>query len=598
MNDTAINMLNEKQQKAVLHAHGPSIILAGAGSGKTRVLVQKVLQLIEKESVPPSSIVMITFTNKAAKEMKERIQRAVGADISLGYVGTFHSFCCRLLRIEGHHIDIDHNFTIYDDNDQFDLIKAILKKMDTKKFTPSYFVHRISQAKNQIISPERYIEVFADYGAALTAEVYFQYQKELQKNHALDFDDLIIRLIYLLQSHPEVLEKYQEKYRYLLVDEFQDTNSAQYELTRILGSKYHNVTVVGDFSQSIYSWRGADIQNLKKFEENFPQTLTFHLEQNYRSTQAILSFAYDVISKNQTHPVLELFTENGEGEEIEIKECVNEEEEARFVAREIEDLESESESTYSDFAVLYRTNAQSRIIEELFLRYGIPYTLIGGTRFYERKEIKDVLSYLRLMLNPQDSMAMERIKKLGKGRFEKYRALHQRISGEIEAHETNEIMELIFSETGYLETYDAHDEEDYGRLENIKELKSVAVQFPKLGEFLEQVALVESEYFEGEKNGNSERVRLMTLHQAKGLEFSYVFITGVEEGILPHSRSTEDLFQLEEERRLLYVGITRARRKLYLSYAKRRFIFGRPMYGKKSRFISDEDENNDPTNYW
>ncbi len=589
MQEISFTHLNKKQQEAVKHGEGPSVILAGAGSGKTRVLVNKVENLVQNHKIDPLSILMITFTNKAASEMKKRV------GIKLGYVGTFHSFCCQILRRDGVHIGIDHNFTIYDDDDQGNLIKIVLKKLDSKKYTPSYFQYRISAAKNQLITPARYLDVFSDYGASLTAEVYEKYQKELEQNKAVDFDDLIMKVCELFTKHPPVLAKYQDKYRYILVDEYQDTNYSQYMLTKLISAKYKNITVVGDFSQSIYSWRGADIRNLEKFNEEFPNVKIFNLEQNYRSTQTILDFAYDVISKNQTHPVLHLFTENERGEDIQYYQADNEEAEAIFVASEIERLVRVGD--YSLFAVLYRTNAQSRVIEEAFLNYGIPYTLIGGTRFYERREIKDVLSYLRLFVNNEDQIATDRIKKLGKKRWSEFVAFYKETASQFSEFSTVELMERIFNRTGYLDMYNLHDEEDYMRLENIKELKSVAINFPKPVEFLEQIALVESEYFEGEKKKkNSEGVRLTTLHQAKGLEFEYVFIVGLEEGILPHSRSVDNQFQLEEERRLFYVGITRARQKLYITYAKRRFIFGRRNEAMKSRFIRSEDE--DVTSSW
>lgn len=590
MDQISFNHLNAHQREAVLHIEGPSVILAGAGSGKTRVLVNKVTNLVKKHKADPKSILMITFTNKAASEMKARLTSP------LGYVGTYHSFCGQVLRRDGHHLGIDRNFTIYDDDDQGEVIKTVLKKMDTKKHTPSYFSYRISAAKNQLIPPDRYLNVFSDYGASLTAEVYEKYQKMLERNHAIDFDDLIMKTCELFTKHEQVLDKYQEKYRYILVDEYQDTNYAQFVLTRQLGRKYKNITIVGDFSQSIYSWRGADIRNLEKFSEDFPDAKIFNLEQNYRSTQSILDFAFDVISKNQTHPILHLYTTNVKGEEVNFYQAENEEAEAIFIASEIERLLRGGD--YSKFAVLYRTNAQSRVIEEAFLNYGIPYMLVGGTRFYERREIKDVLSYLRLFVNTEDEVARERIKKLGKKRWTEFANLYTEIADRYQEMSTVELMERVFNKTGYLDMYNSTDEEDYTRLENIKELKSVAVNFPRPTEFLEQVALVESEYFEGEKrNKNREGARLMTLHQAKGLEFDTVFIVGLEEGILPHSRSVDDQFQLEEERRLFYVGITRAREKLYITYTKRRFIFGRRNEAMKSRFIRRDDEE-DPTNTW
>ncbi len=593
MSTNLLSQLNKNQKEAVQITSGPSVILAGAGSGKTRVLVAKVIYLAKHEKVDPKSIVMITFTNKAAKEMKERIQR-LAKDPSkspLGYIGTFHSFCCQILRRDGEHMGLDSNFSIYDTDDQQAVIKKILKKNDISRLTPSFFLNRISDAKNLVVSPEKYLDVFSFYRAPEVAHVYDEYQKELLRNKAVDFDDLIMKAVQLFTYHPEVLEKYQERYKYLMVDEFQDTNYAQYVFTRLLGSKYKNVTVVGDFSQSIYSWRGADIRNLEKFTQDFPETKTVNLEENYRSTQTILDYAYDIISKNQSHPVLHLFTSNEKGDEIEFYEADNEEDESRYVSRSIEKIMRERGLEYSDFAVLYRTNAQSRAIEESFLHYGIPYTLIGGVRFYERKEIKDILSYLRLFVNPSDEIALERIKKLGKRRWTAYKELWEKTRDTYNDFTTTELMERVFLATGYLDQFDVDNEEDYARLENIKELKSVAHAFPTVVAFLEQVSLVESEYSQGEKTGRSrDGVRLMTLHQAKGLEFPVVYIVGLEEGILPHSRSIDDTLQLEEERRLFYVGITRAREQLKITYARRRYIFGRRSEGLKSRFIRTEED--------
>jgi len=580
--------LNPQQKKAIEHVNGPSIVLAGAGSGKTRVLVHKVLNLIENHDVDPRSIVMITFTNKAAREMKDRIVAITENKTALGYIGTFHSFCAMILRRDGEYIGIPHSYTIYDDGDQQQLLKQILKKKQSK-FSSRFFSAKISDAKNQLVSPERFIKVFSFYRSAQVAEVYHQYQKELQKNDALDFDDLLMKVVDLFRMHKPILEKYQNRYQHLLVDEFQDTNVAQYIIAKKLSHIHKNVTVVGDFSQSIYSWRGADIANLEKFSEDFEGSQTINLEQNYRSTQKILDFAYEIISENQTHPILHLYTDAEPGDDVEIIEVEDEEEEATYIAERIQDVAHEID--YSEIAVLYRTNAQSRSIEELFLHFGIPYALIGGTRFYDRKEVKDILCYVRLLLHPDDSVALERILKLGKRRFQKFKELFLQIKDSVLETPTAEIMELIFDKTEYLGLYDPDISEDYERLENIKELKSVAMTFPNLVDFLEQVALVESEYFEGEKSGKSkDGVRLMTLHQAKGLEFTHVFITGLEEGLLPHSRSIDDIYQLEEERRLFYVGVTRAKKNLVITHAKRRFIFGRRNVSMKSRFIRSGDE--------
>lgn len=581
MKSSILTQLNHQQKDAALYNGGSSVILAGAGSGKTRVLIAKVINLIENHHVDPNSILMITFTNKAANEMKSRI----GSSYTLGYVGTFHSFCARILRIDGQFIGLKKYFLIYDDNDQQGLIKAVLKKIKfDKKYTPSYLLNRISAAKNQLISPERYLDVFSDFASSDTNLIYQAYQKELRENNALDFDDLINMTIKLFKKNKQILAKYQEKYRYILVDEFQDTNYVQYYLTKLLSEKYKNITVVGDFSQSIYSWRGAEIENLKKLQKDLPRTKQFLLEKNYRSTRPILDFAYKIISGNTTHQILALFTDKKGGEEVVRYEARNEEEEGIYLADVIHSLIGKYE--LSDIAVLYRTNAQSRAIEEVLLHRAIPYILVGGTRFYERKEIKDILSYLRLLLNPVDKLSIERIKKIGKTKFEKFKKYYEENRDSMENKNTAKIIEEIFQATDYLKQFNPDDEEDYSRIENIKELKSVAVLFPSLQDFLEQVALVESEYFEGEKGAKSKSVvKLMTLHQAKGLEFSVVFIVGVEEGILPHSRSLDDNYSLEEERRLFYVGITRAKERLYITYARQRFIFGSRTYSLKSRFL-------------
>ncbi len=575
------NNLNDSQKQAVLYIKGPSIILAGAGSGKTRVLISKVINLIKNYNINPRRILMITFTNKAAEEMKKRI----GINYQLGYIGTFHSFCAKILRIDGEKIGLKKNFLIYDENDQISLIKSILKKIDiNKKLTPFYFLNRISAAKNKMISFSRYLSFFSDYNASDVVLIYEQYEKELKKNNAVDFDDLLNKTVELFLEKKDILKKYQEHYQYILVDEFQDTNFVQYILTKLLGESHKNITIVGDFSQSIYSWRGAEIENLKKFEKDFPESKIFYLEKNYRSTQPILDFAYKVISQNQTHPILNLSTDKKRGEDIVFYEAENEEDEGFYITDIINNLKNNY--SLSNIAVLYRTNAQSRIIEEVFLHRGIPYILIGGTRFYERKEIKDVLSYLRLIINPNDKLSLERILKIGKNRFRKFQEYYQKNKDYLLQKNTNDLIEDIFKATNYLDQYDVNDEEDYSRIENIKELKSVALNFPNLIDFLEQVSLVESEYFEGEKNNkNKDAVKMMTLHQAKGLEFSVVFIAGVEDGILPHSKSIDDIFSIEEERRLFYVGITRAKERLFITYAKKRFIFGGISYFLKSRFL-------------
>jgi DNA helicase-2/ATP-dependent DNA helicase PcrA len=585
--------LNSKQKESVINYGGPTVILAGAGSGKTRVLVTKVVYLIKEKKIDPLTIVMLTFTNKAAAEMKERINKQLKGKANLGFVGTYHSFCVRILRQFWEPAGLDKNFIIYDDDDQKTLIKQIISEKKLEKKTPSYFSYYISLAKNQMITPENFLESFKFLSSALVADVYFHYQKKLEINRGVDFDDLLIKTVYLFQKNKHVLDYFQNKFQYFLVDEFQDTNFVQYLLTKLLAEKSKNITVVGDFSQSIYSWRGADITNLKKFENDFEGTKTFYLEENYRSTQKILDFAYNVISKNSTHPILHLFTDNKPGEDVVFYQADNEQAEAIYVAEEIVRLISVNNIIEPpNFAILYRTNAQSRVLEEVLLRYGIPYILVGGTRFYERKEIKDILAYLKLLINPNESVSLERIKKLGKNRFEKFKNLYEEMKDKLDIYPTDEIMEKLFETVEYLKMYDSEDPDDFSRLENIKELKSVALSFPKLLDFLEQVALVESEYSQHEKEtkGN-RRLVLMTLHQAKGLEFDHVFIVGVEEGLLPHSRSIDDQFQLEEERRLFYVGITRAKKTLYITNTRKRFIFGQQGYSTPSRFIEDEQNS-------
>ena len=581
MNTQIFNHLNSEQKKAVEYLNQSSIILAGAGSGKTRVLVAKVISLINF-GVNPKNILMITFTNKAASEMKNRI----GPSHKIGFVGTFHSLCAMILRIHSHLIGITNQFIIYDENDQINLLKNILKEghLD-KKYTAYFFLNRISSAKNQMISPSHYQKSFSDHNSQMTALVYEQYQKKLRANRAVDFDDLLMLVVELFNTHKDILDKYQNRFKYILVDEFQDTNYTQYLLTQLLADKYKNITVVGDFSQSIYSWRGAEIHNLVNFQKHFPNTVTFYLKKNYRSSKTILSYAYQIIAKNQTHPILELYTDNHQGEDVVFYEANNEQEEAIFIVMTIERLKERYD--YDEIAILYRTNAQSRAIEEAFLHSSLPYVLIGGTRFYDRKEIKDVISYLRLLVNPIDQLSRDRIQKLGKRRWQKFQEYYKQYNQQIKKT-TDEIIEELFKATDYLSLFDEEQEEDYSRLENIKELKSVALSFPDINQFLEQIALVESEYSADEKTSQLKNgVKLMTLHQAKGLEFKVVIIVGLEEGILPHSKSQDSLHEIEEERRLFYVGITRAKELLYITYARQRFIFGQRSYSIKSRFLDE-----------
>lgn len=589
MTHDLLNDLNPEQKKAVLQTEGPMIVLAGAGSGKTRVLTYKVMYLILKMGITPEEILMVTFTNKAAGEMKERIHKFLttsGDDTLSGqpFIATFHSLCARILRLDGKRLGISNRFVIYDDNDQLDVIKEAMRLLmiSIKDFKPSSVLATISGAKNELIYEDEYGTFARGHFQQTVAKIYPVYQKILRDNDALDFDDLILQTVKLFKQNPEILKKYQERFRYILIDEYQDTNRAQYVLSRLLASKNKNICVVGDFSQSIYSWRGADYRNLIKFSNDFKDTKTFSLSQNYRSTQKILDAASAIIAKNTSHPVLKLWTENQSGEELEIYEATNEQDEADFIIRMIISL---GVSKLSDVAVLYRTNAQSRVVEEALLHHGIPYLLIGGTRFYERKEIKDVLSYLRHTANKKEIISLKRIEKLGKARLKRFVQF-------LEDHPntdripTIELLDTILEATHYLEIYDEHDEEDRARLENIKELRSVAISFPNLTEFLENVALVEQEYTNGHQEKQSRNtVTLMTLHAAKGLEFPVVFMIGMEEGLFPHSRSLMDKQELEEERRLCYVGMTRAKERLFLTHARRRLFFGQKATNTISRFL-------------
>ena len=590
MDNNFLKDLNSKQKQAVLHTDGPTIILAGAGSGKTRCITYKVLSLIGK-GINPLNILCLTFTNKAANEMKERVQKFVTTSHSQitnhqsPTISTFHSLCAKILRIDGKYIGISSRFVIYDEQDSQDAIKEAMKKLgiSIKDFKPTSILATISQAKNELITSTEYIQYARGYFQETVGRIYPVYQSILKDNDALDFDDLLVKAIGLLEKNPTVLEKYQNKFRYILVDEYQDTNHAQYALTKMLADKFKNICVVGDFSQSIYSWRGADFRNLTKFKNDFKDVATFALSQNYRSTQKILDAASSVIAKNTTHPVLKLWTENPEGEDLTIYEAGNEHNEVEFIITQIANLR------YSDVAVLYRINAQSRAIEEVFIHQGIPYVLIGGTKFYERKEIKDVLAYLRVLANPKDMVSYKRIEKLGKGRLEKFLDFQQKVDAT-----TIDILDQVLKKTEYLSLYDEKDEEDRQRLENIKELRSVAIEFPSLTNFLENVALVEQEYLPDVINANGEKknaVTLMTLHAAKGLEFPVVFMIGMEEGLFPHSRSLMEKNQLEEERRLCYVGMTRAKQKLFLSYTKQRLFFGQRMSNIVSRFILELPED-------
>lgn len=589
-----LNELNTEQKKAVQSTDGPNLILAGAGSGKTRVLTVKVAYLMLEKHVDPSSILMVTFTNKAAGEMKERIITLLGGKTELPFAGTFHSFCAKVLRSKGSAIGVPINFTIYDSQDQLDAVKDVMKEADIsiKDFHPHSVLTTISEAKNELIGPLEYPQYAHGFFQETVARVYLLYQKKLIENSALDFDDLLMRTVELFTKHPDILGSYQEQYRYILVDEYQDTNHAQYALTKQLAKRYKNITIVGDASQSIYRFRGADFTNITNFKHDYKNAKEFHLEQNYRSTQTILDAATNVISKNTSHPILKLWTEKTGGESIMLYEARTEHDEALFLVTTI----LQSQRPYTDFAVLYRTNAQSRTIEEAFLRSGIPYVLVGGTRFYERKEIKDVVAYLKLLTNPKDTVSYNRIEKLGKGRLAKFMSYADVVKKDTRliSDTTLQLMDHVLEKTDYLSLYDANIEEEASRLENIKELRSVAAEYPTLQDFLEVVALLEDQYLKKRsktKDTKHNAVTLMTMHAAKGLEFSVVFIVGMEEGLFPHNRSLMDRDELEEERRLCYVGVTRAKERVYLTYANRRLFFGTRTQNMISRFIADIPEH-------
>ena len=592
MSNCILSHLNSAQQEAVKKTDGPILILAGAGSGKTRCLTYKIAFLIKEKGVDPTRILAVTFTNKAAGEMKERVVKILQRKTNLPLISTFHSFCARILRKEGKYIGLSPNFAIFDTSDQLSLVKKAMKKLGVeKKFSPKAILSAISNAKNELILEEEYSQYARDYFQKTTAKVFFEYQKLLAKNNALDFDDLLLKTVLLFQENKKILEKYQEKFRYILIDEYQDTNHAQYVLTKLLAGKWQNLCVVGDCSQSIYGFRGADFRNVLNLKKDFPNLVVFHLEQNYRSTQNILDAAFFVIRKNKTHPILKLWTKNPKGEPIFLFEAESEYEEANFVSNTIQ--ESLQAFSLSDFAVLYRTNAQSRVFEEVFLHLGLPYILVGGINFYERKEIKDVLAFLRMIHNPKDSASFLRIEKLGKRKAKSFLDFIKEKN--FEEKTTLEILDLVLEKTSYLERFNPKDPEDFARLENIRELRSVAVQFPKLEEFLDNVALIQQEHLPSQRATPSpakvQAVTLMTVHAAKGLEFPVVFMVGMEENLFPHSRSLWDNWDLEEERRLCYVGMTRAKRNLYLTFARRRLYFGLRTRNPVSRFVQEIPKN-------
>lgn len=588
-----LNELNPEQRRAVLHQDGPAIVLAGAGSGKTRVLTTRVAYLIKEKKIPATDIFLVTFTNKAAAEMKKRVFEFTKQ--SLTYSGTFHSLSAKILRIEAAHgnltrFGLNANFTIYDSDDQLSLIKNIYKTngFDPATFKPQVVRAKISNAKNELINPIDFKEIARDGLQLFTAKVYKSYQKRLRDENAVDFDDLLSICYQLLLENESVRQKYQNKFQHVLVDEFQDTNKVQYFLTKLLANPNDNLFVVGDFSQSIYAWRGADYRNLERLSTDFPGITEYRLERNYRSTQNILDAATSVISNNQSHPVLELWTDQTSLEKLEVYETRSGELEAEKIASIIKEKYLDQ---LKDVVILYRTNVQSRTFEEAFMRKKLPYRIVGGTKFYERSEIKDLLAYLRLCFNKLDSPSFERAQKIGKRRLEKLQLWLEKTNSQT-LENPSSCLQGIIENTLYLDKYDQKDPEDLARLDNIQELFNVASRFDNTLLLLENIALVQDGYLANEKIAQEleNKITMMSLHSVKGLEFPIVFMVGMEEGLLPHSRAILEANEIEEERRLCYVGITRAKEKLYFSYARTRFTYGYSSNCLPSRFLSEIDQ--------
>lgn len=635
--------LNEQQRKAVKEIQGPVLIVAGPGSGKTRVITRRIAHLVKNIGIKPDYILATSFTNKAAQEMRKRLFAMSGKDSKSPFfrygtrdlftVGTFHSICARFLRYDGKYIDIDSNYTIYDNSQHLSLIKRALEtlKLDVKTHPPRPIQYAISEAKAKLLTPADIAGQSETYSEEITQRVYEEYEKLLKENNALDFDDLLMKVVQLFESKPGVLGKYQSRYQYVMVDEFQDTNPVQYKLAKQLSAKYGNICVVGDPDQSIYSWRQADIRNILSFERDFPGAKVFYLEQSYRSSKTILEAADCIIKPNLNRKEKVLRTENPQGAHITVAELYNEREEAQYLVGEVDKLVSSGRYRLADCAIMYRTNAQSRAIEEAFIRYGLPYIVVGATKFYDRKEIKDVLAYLRLIYNPADSISFLRIvnvpsrsigqksmeelakiaadnnmslyeavrrlvnEKEGTALAKKFKVFLDIIDGLTETAKKTAaagLIDMVLSKAGYKDYLLAGEAGD-DRLDNVMELRAVADDLADLGSeeslaaFLEGVALV------SDVDNLDERVdaaTLITLHQAKGLEFPVVFIAGMEEHLLPHIRSFDDAEQMEEERRLCYVGVTRAKEKVYLVRAYRRHMMGVSSVRQPSRFLDDIPE--------
>lgn len=630
-----LSNLNEKQLEAVRRTEGPVLIVAGAGSGKTRVLTYRIAYLIEELGISPGSILAITFTNKAADEMKTRVRDLVGNLSRDMWVSTFHSACVRILRRHIEALGYTRDFAIYDGADQKTVVKDILSELHMEDdFEPRYVQSQISRAKDQLLTPEKYREKYGDlYDKGKIWEIYDRYQRRLKANNALDFDDLINKVIELFRREPEILEHYKKRFQYILVDEYQDTNRAQYELVRLLAGKNGNLCVVGDADQSIYKFRGADIRNILEFEKDYPKATVIKLEQNYRSTRRILRAANEVIKNNAGRKKKKLWTENVEGEKIRCHQAWNEHGEADYIVSAMEDHRRRENLAWRDFAVLYRMNAQSRVVEEAFRRNGIPYKVVGGQKFYERKEIKDVLAYLKLIQNPKDALSLFRIinapkrgvggrsvekikeeaERLGADAFDvladgealglsgraktavdAFHSLLSEFMASKEALAVSDLLEAVLERTGYLEELEVKGTvEARTRIENIEELVSAIREFekrsdaPTLQAYLEDISLMSD--IDALEETDDQAV-LMTLHSAKGLEFSCVFMVGMEEGVFPGARAIGEESEMEEERRLCYVGITRARKHLHLVYARERTLYGRFCRNPVSRFLKDIPE--------
>jgi len=602
-----LDNLNEQQIMAVSHKTGPALVVAGPGSGKTRVLTHRVATLLKEFPIEEFNILCVTFTNKAASEIKNRVVELIGIS-GLSWSGTFHSVCSKILRREGSKIGIPISFVIYDTDDQQQIIKQIMKDfgIDPKKFNPHAILSTISNSKSELVTPESYEKYAQGYFQKTVAKIYPEYQKRLRQNDALDFDDLLVRTIDLFKQEPAILKKYQDLFKFILVDEYQDTNKSQYVLTKMLSASHGNLFVVGDMSQAIYSFRGADFRNILNFQKDYTDAVVYNLDQNYRSTQNILDAATHLIKNNTSHIPLDLWTQNGTGDKLICYLGNTDKDEANYVVNQISEMLAKGR-LYKDVAVLYRTNAQSRNIEEHLIKNNIPYKIIGGTRFYSRKEIKDIIAYLKVLQNPHDTVSWDRIinvpprgigqkgaEELKKGKWNleeieaksklpiaKWISLKENLS-------TLELLEVVLYDTGYIKWLEEDKEENADRVENINELKSVAYRFTDLSEFLENVLLIESS--NKADPSSHDAITLMTVHASKGLEFPVVFIIGMEEGLFPHSNSSESNEDLEEERRLCYVAITRAMEKVVLTHTNSRMYFGNIQVNLPSRFLKEIPE--------